>query len=60
MSGATHVATRRFRLAGRTRRAVLTTHIASAVALLGTTTGLAIMGTRTAGSDDFHQAHGGL
>ena len=57
MSAATRVAARRLRLAGRTRKAVLTTHIASAVALLGTTAGLAIMGTRTAGSDDFHQAH---
>ena len=36
---------------------MLTTHIASAVALLGTTAGLAIMGARTAGSDDFRQAH---
>jgi hypothetical protein len=36
---------------------VLTTHIASAVALLGSTLGLSIMGARTAGSDDFHQAH---
>ena len=36
---------------------MLTTHIASAVALLGTTTGLAIMGIRTAGTDDFRQAH---
>ena len=39
------------------RKAVLTTHIASAVALLGTTAGLTIMGIRTAGTDDFRQAH---
>ena len=43
-----------------TRKAVLTTHIASAVALLGTTAGLAITGTRTAGSDDFHRGTRGL
>jgi hypothetical protein len=57
VSAATHAATRRFRLTGSARKAVLTTHIASAVALLGTTAGLAIMGVRTAGSDEFHQAH---
>lgn len=57
MSTAAHPGKRRLRLAGNARKAVLTTHIASAVALLGTTAGLSIMGARTAGSDDFRQAH---
>ena len=57
MSATAHVRIRRFRLAGSARKAVLTTHIASAVALLGTTAGLSIMGARTAGSDDHRQAH---
>ncbi len=36
---------------------MLTTHIASSVALLGTTIGLSIMGARTAGNDDVREAH---
>jgi hypothetical protein len=48
---------RRLRLAGRARKAVLTVHIASAVALLGTTAGLSIMAIHTGASDDVRQAH---
>jgi hypothetical protein len=48
---------RRLRLAGGARKAVLTTHITAAVALLGTTLGLSIMGARTAGDDDGRDAH---
>jgi Na+-driven multidrug efflux pump len=39
------------------RRTVLTIHISSAVALLGTTAGLAVMAGRAGGSDDFAGAH---
>ncbi len=52
MSAAAHAGRRRLRLAGNARKAVLTTHIAAAVALLGTTAGLTIMGRQTAGNDD--------
>jgi len=48
---------RRLQLAGGARKAVLTTHIASAVALLGTTAGLAIVGAHTAGTSDPDEAH---
>jgi hypothetical protein len=39
------------------RKALLTTHIASAVALLGTTAGLAIMAGRAGAGDDAAEAH---
>jgi uncharacterized membrane protein len=57
LSAAELLVNRRLRLTGSARKAVLTTHIASAVALLGTAAGLSIMGLRTAGSGDPHAAH---
>jgi hypothetical protein len=44
-------------LAGRRRKLVLTAHVASSVALLGTTAALAVMAGHAAASGDAGEAH---